>query len=135
MKFWVKNNVLKTSIMVSVAMVVVLVVLGLLMPQHERVVSTMKHILHLDNAASTKITVYQSQGQKGEVIFSDQQNAAHTARLRVVDTAKGTTIHTDVQKKEVNASAVLSFSHDNSKFQQQAQEFQHARMERAIHGE
>jgi hypothetical protein len=29
---------------------------------------------------------------------------------------------------------VLNFSHDRSKFQQQAQEFQQARMERAVNG-
>lgn len=120
--------------MVSVAMVIVLVVLGL-MPQREQVIRSVKQILHIDNAASTTITVYQSQGQKGEMVFSDQQNAAHTAHPRIVDTAKGTTFHTDVPNKEVKASSVLNASQDHSKFQQQAQEIQQVRMERAVNGE
>lgn len=115
-------------------MVIVLVVLGL-MPQHEQVIRSMKQILHIDNAASTTITVYQSQGQKGEMVFSDQQNAAHTARPRVVDTAKSSTFHTDVPKQEVKVSSALNLSQDHSKFQQQAQEIQHARIERAVNGE
>lgn len=120
--------------MVGVAMVVVLVVLGL-MPQREQVISSVKNILHMGKAASTKITVYQSQGQQGEIVFSDQQNAAYGARPRVVDNAKGTTFHTDVPKKEVKASSMLNLSQDHSKFQQQAQEIQHARMERVINDE
>lgn len=84
------------------------------------------------DVSTKKITVYQSQGQKGEAVFSDQQNPAHTTRARVVDNAKGTTIHTDVPKKEEKTSSVLNFNEENARFQKQAQEIQQARMERAI---
>ena len=84
------------------------------------------------DVSTQKITVYQSQGKKGEAVFSDRQNSAHTARARVVDNAKGTTTHADTPKKEEKASPVLNFNEDNARFQKQAQEIQQARMERAI---
>ena len=84
------------------------------------------------DVSTKKITVYQSQGRRGEAVFSDQQNVAHTARTRVVDNAKGTTTHTEVPKKEEKASSVLNFSVENERFQKQAQKIQQARMEQAI---
>ena len=84
------------------------------------------------DVSTKKITVYQSQGHKGEAIFSDRQNLAHSAQVRVVDNAKGTTIHTDVPKKEEKSSSMLNFNEENARFQKQAQEIQQARMERAI---
>lgn len=84
------------------------------------------------DVSTKKMTVYQSQGHRGEVVFSDQQNVAHTARTRVVDNAKGTTMHIDVPKKEEKVSSTLSFSEDNARFQEQARAVQQARMERAI---
>lgn len=119
--------------MVTVAMLVVLAALGF-MPQREQVISAMKQILPMDQATSTKITVYQSQGQKGEMVFSDQKNAAHAARPRVVDTAKGMTIHMDVTN-EVKASKEPNASQYPSTFQQQAEKIKHLRMERVINDE
>jgi len=84
------------------------------------------------DVSTQKITVYQSQGQKGEAVFSDRQNMANTARTRVVDNAKGTTTHIDVPKKEEKSSSVLNFNEENARFQKQAQQIQQARMERAI---
>jgi len=83
------------------------------------------------DVSTQKITVYQSQGKKGEAVFSDRQNMARTAHARVVDNAKGTTTHTDVPKKE-EKSLVLNFDEENVRFQKQAQMIQQARMERAI---
>lgn len=82
--------------------------------------------------STQKITVYQSQGQKGEAVFSDRQNMAHTARTRVVDNAKGTTTHIDIPKNEEKSSSVLNFNEDNARFHKQAQQIQQARMERVI---
>lgn len=79
-----------------------------------------------------KITVYQSQGHKGEAVFSDRQNSANSARTRIVDNAKGTTMHMDVPKKDEKSSPMLNFSEDNARFQQQARVVQQARMERMI---
>ncbi len=84
------------------------------------------------DVSTQKITVYQSQGQKGEVVFSDRQNMEHTARTRVVDNAKGTTTHIDDPKKEEKSSPVLNLNEENVRFQKQAQQIQQARMERAI---
>jgi uncharacterized protein YxeA len=84
------------------------------------------------DVSTQKVTVYQSQGHKGEAVFSDRQNMAHTARTRVVDNAKGTTTHMDVPKKEEKTSSVLNFSEDNARFQAQAQAVQQARVERVI---
>ena len=86
---------------------------------------------HLVDVSTQKIIVYQSQGHKGEVVFSDRQNMAHTARTRVVDNAKGTTTHRNVPKKEDNASSVLNFSEDHARFQAEARAAQQARMEKA----
>lgn len=112
----------------------VLVLLMYFLPtQRELMVTSAKHILKLDtpNLANAKITVYQSQGHKGEAFFSDRQNMARTAHARVVDNAKGTTTHTDVPKKEEKTS-VLNFDEENARFQKQAQMIQQARIERAI---
>jgi hypothetical protein len=87
---------------------------------------------HLVDVSTQKVTVYQSQGHKGEAFFSDRQNMAHTARTRVVDNAKGTTTHIDVPMKEEKTSSVLNFSEDNARFQVQARAVQQARVERAI---
>jgi uncharacterized protein YxeA len=87
---------------------------------------------NLVDVSTQKITVYESQGHKGEAVFSDRQNMAHTARTRVVDNAKGTTTHTDVPKKKEKTSSILDFNEENARFQQQAQALQQARMERAI---
>ncbi|MDE2421875.1 MAG: hypothetical protein KGO49_11940 [Gammaproteobacteria bacterium] len=84
------------------------------------------------DVSTQKITVYQSQGNKGEAVFSDRQNMANTARTRVVDNAKGTTTHIDVPKKEEKSSSSLNFNEENARFQKQAQQIQQARMERAI---
>lgn len=84
------------------------------------------------DVSTKKITVYQSQGHRGEAVFSDQQNFAHTARARVVDNAKGTTTHTEVPKKEEKAPSMLNFSEENERFQRQAQRIQQARMGQAI---
>jgi hypothetical protein len=87
---------------------------------------------NLVDVSTKKITVYESQGHKGEAVFSDRQNMAHTARTRVVDNAKGKATHFDVPKKEEKTSSVLNFSEDNARFQQQARAVQQARVERAI---
>jgi uncharacterized protein YxeA len=87
---------------------------------------------HLVDVSTKKITVYQSQGHKGEAVFLDRQNMAHTARTRVVDNAKGTTTHFDVPKEEEKASPLLNFSEENARFQAQARTVQQARMEKAI---
>ena len=87
---------------------------------------------NLVDISTKKIMVYQSQGHKGEVAFSDRQNMAHTARTRVVDNAKGTTTHMDMPKKEVNSLSPLNLSEDHAQFQEQARAIQQARMERAI---
>jgi uncharacterized protein YxeA len=82
--------------------------------------------------STKKITVYQSQGHKGDVVFSDRQNFAHTARTRIVDNAKGTTTHAEVPKKEEKASSVLNFSAESERFQRQAQRIQQVRIAQAI---
>lgn len=84
------------------------------------------------DVSTKKITVYQSQGHKGDVVFSDRQNFAHTARTRVVDNAKGTTTHTEVPKKEEKASTMLNFSAESERFQRQAQRIQQVRIAQAI---
>ncbi len=103
--------------------------------QREQLITSAKHVLKLDAPASinSKITVYQSQGQKGEANFSDRQDGLHNAHARVVDTAKGTTFHTTLpNSEEKTSSKKLSFSEDNERFQRQAQAIQQARMEQAI---
>lgn len=82
--------------------------------------------------SAKKITVYQSQGHKGEVIFSDRQNIAYTAHPRVVDNARGTTIHFDAPEKEEKSSSMLNFNKENERFQKQVPMIQQARMAQAI---
>jgi len=86
----------------------------------------------VEDVPTQKITVYQSQGHQGEIVFSDQRSAAHNARTRVVDNAKGTTTHLAVQNQEAKSSALLNFSEDNARLQQQAQALHQARMARVI---
>jgi uncharacterized protein YxeA len=105
--------------------------------QREQVVASAKHVLKLDaiTPVNSKITVYQSQGKKGETSFSDRHDGGTKTHSRIVDNAKGTTFHADVPKTEVKTSSVLNFSQDNAKFQQQAQKIQHAKMEHVINDE
>lgn len=103
--------------------------------QREQLITSANHVLKLDTPVSTnsKITVYQSQGQKGETKFSDRQDDLHHAHARIVDTAKGTTFHTTLpSSEEKKSSKKLSFSEDNERFQRQAQAVQQARMEQVI---
>ncbi len=87
------------------------------------------------NVVNSKVTVFQSQGKKGEASFSDRHDGGKKTHTRVIDNTKGTTFHSEVPKEEVKASSVLNVSQDHSKFQQQAQKIQHARMERVINDE
>lgn len=103
--------------------------------QREQIIASVKQLLKQDSPTfvPSKITVYQSQGQKGEANFSDRQDGLRNAHARVVDTAKGTTFHTTLSSQDdESASKDLSFSEDNARFQRQAHMIQQARMERAI---
>ena len=100
--------------------------------KQEQIVALLPEKIRPNNmvdVSTKKITVYQSQGHKGEVVFSDRQNHAQTARTRVVDNAKGMTMHMDVPKIEEKSLSALNLSEDHARFKAQARAIQQARME------
>lgn len=127
-------SMFKISVIVVIVAAVPLLWQSQNLEKRERFIALLPNALKPNNAANSKVMVFQSQGKKGEATFSDRHDGAASTRSRVVDNAKGMTFHTELPIKEVKASSVLNFSHDRSKFQQQAQEFQQARMERAVNG-
>ncbi len=80
--------------------------------------------------ATRKITVYQSQGKRGEAAFSDQQHG-QGSRPRVVDSAKGTTFHSEKPKQE-DALGDPAFNQQLSPMQQKAAAFKQAQIDRVI---
>jgi hypothetical protein len=99
------------------------------------ITQNVKQNLKPDTPISTphKITVYQSQGQHGEVKFSDRPEDGHHVDTRVIDTRKGTTIHMAAASQTAQ-SAALNVNQVKARFYDQAQDLQQARIDRVIDG-
>jgi hypothetical protein len=97
--------------------------------QHTKLKTSVMHLIKPDQSDATrKIMVYQSQGKSGEAVFSDRQDG-HQSRARVVDSAKGTTFHSEKPKQEDDNA--LDFK--QSSLQQKAAALKQAQMDRAIY--
>ncbi|WP_410209429.1 hypothetical protein [Aquirhabdus sp.] len=123
-------SLIKNSFAVLGVIAVGVVGADFLMPeeQHVKLKTAVMHLIKSDQAESVgKITVYESQGKRGEAAFSDKQHGQ--ARPRVVDTTKGTTFHTELSKQEPDQEGS---NFKPTPLQQKAAAFKQAQMDHII---
>ncbi|AXI03476.1 hypothetical protein [Aquirhabdus parva] len=123
-------SLIKNSFAVLGVIAVGVVGADFLMPEEQqtKIKTSVMHLIKPEHADATrKITVYQSQGQRGEATFSDRQNGQ--ARPRIVDNTKGTTFHTDPPKQELEQEGS---NFKQSPLQQKAAAFKQAQMDHII---